>query len=118
MYHHHRNALGLVKPVHSQDFNDDRAADDSHRNTADLPLSPHEGSGYNYSIFSHHDDLKRLYIDGIVARALCKTYHGALLAFLADSLAAHLLGGFKGCMSYAHRICRTFMITKEAADMI
>ena len=61
-------------------------------------------------------DLKRLYIDGIVVRPLCKTYHGALLAFLADTLAAHLLGGFKGSMSFAHRICRTCMITKEAAQ--
>lgn len=57
VYRHHRDALGLVKSVQGQDFNDDKAADDSHRNTADLPLSPHEGSGYDYSIFSHHDDM-------------------------------------------------------------
>ena len=57
MYRHHRDALGLVKSIQSQDFNDDRATDDSHRNTADLPLSPHEGFGYDYSTFSHHDEM-------------------------------------------------------------
>ena len=63
-------------------------------------------------------DLKRLYIDGIAVTigSTFKTYHGALLAFLADTLAAHLLGGFKGSMSFAHRICRTCMITKVAAQ--
>ena len=63
-------------------------------------------------------DLKRLYIDGIAITIASsfKIYHGALLAFLADTLAAHLLGGFNGSMSFAHRICRTCMITKEAAQ--
>ena len=64
------------------------------------------------------EDLKRLYIDGVTVNIgpLTKTYHGALLAFLADTLAAHLVGGFKGSMSFAHRICRTCMITKEEAQ--
>ena len=64
------------------------------------------------------EDLKRLYIDGIAVKIgpVSKTYHGALLAFLADTLAAHLVGGFKGSMSFAYRICRTCMITKEAAQ--
>ena len=64
------------------------------------------------------EDLKRLYIDGITVKLgpLNKTYYGALLAFLADTLAAHLVGGFKGSMSFAYRICRTCIITKEAAQ--
>ena len=61
------------------------------------------------------EDLKRLYIDGITG-PLHKTYHGALLAFLADTPAAHLVGGFKGSMSFAYRICRTCMITKDSAQ--
>ena len=36
-----------------------------------------------------------------------------LLAFLADTLAAHALGGFKGSMSFARRICRSCMATTE-----
>ena len=36
-----------------------------------------------------------------------------LLAFLADTLAAHALGGFKGSMSFAHRICRSCMATTD-----
>lgn len=37
----------------------------------------------------------------------------SLLAFLADTLAAHSLGGFKESMSFAHRICRSCMATTE-----
>ena len=64
------------------------------------------------------EDLKSLYIDGITISMghESKTYHGALLVFLADTLAAHLVGGFKGSMSFARRICRTCMITKEEAQ--
>ena len=36
-----------------------------------------------------------------------------LLAVLADTLAAHCLGGFKESMSFAHRICRSWMATTE-----
>lgn len=36
-----------------------------------------------------------------------------LLAFLADTLAAHALGGFKGSMSFAYRICRSCLATTE-----
>ena len=39
------------------------------------------------------------------------TFYGELLAFLADTLAAHLLGGFKGSMAFALRICRSCMIS-------
>ena len=59
------------------------------------------------------EDLKELYCDGIVGlfNGESHIYHGALLAFLADTLAAHSLGGFKGSMSFALRICRTCMIS-------
>ena len=36
-----------------------------------------------------------------------------LLAVLADTLAAHCLGGFKESMSFAYRICRSCMATTE-----
>ena len=38
---------------------------------------------------------------------------GALLAFLADNLASHFVGGFKQSMSFVLRICRTCMITRD-----
>ena len=59
------------------------------------------------------DDLKVLYCDGITTRigAIEHRFYGGLLAFLADNLAAHAVGGFKQSMSFALRICRTCMIT-------
>ena len=47
------------------------------------------------------EDLKLLYCDGITVSlgGSERTFYGAVLAFLADTLAAHLLGGFKGSMS-------------------
>ena len=53
------------------------------------------------------EDLKRLYVDGITVSV--DTYYGALIAFLADTQAAHKVGGFKGSVSFAHRICRSCM---------
>lgn len=59
------------------------------------------------------EDLKTLYCDGITISISGKelTFHGTLLAFLADTLAAHAVGGFKGSMSFALRVCRSCMIT-------
>ena len=59
------------------------------------------------------EDLKEIYCDGIAGflNGEPHTYYGALLAFVADTLAAHALGGFKGSMSFALRICRTCMIS-------
>ena len=59
------------------------------------------------------DDLKSLYCDGITVSvgAHTRTFYGGLLAFLADNLAAHAVGGFKESMSFSLRICRTCMIT-------
>ena len=39
------------------------------------------------------------------------TFHCALLVFLADTLAAHLVGGFKQSMLFALRVCCTCMAT-------
>lgn len=46
----------------------------------------------------------------------CEKYEVALLAFLADNLAAHQIGGFKVSMSFAYRMCRTCMSTTENAQ--
>ena len=61
------------------------------------------------------EDLKRLYVDGITVSVDSKqsTYYGALIAFLADTQAAHKVGGFKGSVSFAHRICRSCMATRD-----
>lgn len=45
-----------------------------------------------------------------------KVIHGGLLAFLADNLAAHTVGGFKQSMSFALRICRGCLITRELSQ--
>lgn len=45
-----------------------------------------------------------------------KHYNIALLAFLADNLAAHQLGGFKESMSFAFRICRSCMATRSSSQ--
>lgn len=37
----------------------------------------------------------------------------AIVAFLADTLAAHALGECKGSMSFAHRICCSCMATTD-----
>lgn len=64
------------------------------------------------------EDLKVLYCDGITICTNEKqhTLYGGLLAFLADNLAAHALGGFKESMSFALRICRSCMVTTEQAQ--
>ena len=65
------------------------------------------------------NDLKILYLDGITLNASHShpvVYFGALTAFLADTVAAHKLGGFKGSVSFANRICRSCMATKNSAQ--
>ena len=71
--------------------------------------------GLNAFLSPFVEDLKKLYCDGIVASVggELRTFRGALLAFLADTLAAHAVGGFKGSMSFALRIRRMCMITSE-----
>lgn len=58
------------------------------------------------------EDLKILYDKGFTVQ-FAGEMEGALLAFLADNLAAHELGGFKESFSFAHRICRSCLTDKE-----
>ena len=54
------------------------------------------------------DDLKVLYLDGLVHNSV--VYRGALLAFLGDNLASHLIGGFKEGISFALKgNCNVFL---------
>ena len=66
------------------------------------------------------DDIKTLYCNGIKVSiaGIDHILHGGLLAFLADNLAAHLVGGFKQSMSFALRICRECMITREQSQSL
>lgn len=59
-------------------------------------------------------DLKKHYCDGVTVSVDSekRTFFGGLIAFLADNAAAHMLGGFKGSMSFALRICRTCYTTQ------
>ena len=63
------------------------------------------------------DDLNTLATTGveIAWKSRPKVFHCALIAFLADNLASHLIGGFKLSMSFAFRICRSCMATKESS---
>lgn len=61
------------------------------------------------------EDLKQLYLDGVPVTIGDQhmSLHGGLLTFLSDTLAAHAVGGFKGSVSFALRVCRTCMVTAE-----
>ena len=71
--------------------------------------------GTNVFLMPFVEDLKKWYLDGLQIQigeqnvVLC----GALIAFLADTLAAHAVGGFKGSMSFSLRVCRTCMVTSD-----
>ena len=71
--------------------------------------------GTNAFLTPFVEDLKVLYLDGIsiTSRGSNVTLYGGLVAFLADTLAAHALGGFKGSMSFSLRVCRTCMVTHD-----
>ena len=58
-------------------------------------------------------ELNQLSTSGIEVNGC--TYKGTLVAFLADNLASHTIGGFKQSMSFARHICRSCMTTKEDA---
>lgn len=47
-------------------------------------------------------------IDGIPT-----TFYGTVIVFLADTLAAHQLGGFKSGVGFSLRICRDCMATRD-----
>lgn len=61
------------------------------------------------------ESMQRLANEGISVSFHGETRHFeiGMLAFLADTLAAHALGGFKESMSFSHRICRSCMATTE-----
>ena len=63
------------------------------------------------------DDINKLSSSGIEITRNGKKhiYKGALIAFLADNLASHNVGGFKQSMSFAKRFCQSCMATKEEA---
>ena len=63
------------------------------------------------------DDLKVLACDGVVINSPAgeERQYGALVAFLADNLASHGVGGFKESMSFARHFCRACMTDKEMA---
>ena len=60
------------------------------------------------------DDLNILATTGIDVKVngLSRKLHGGLIAFLADNLASHSIGGFKESMSFARPFCRTCMTDK------
>lgn len=64
------------------------------------------------------EDIKTLYCNGLTVSfgGVDHVFHGGLLAFLADNLASHLVGGFKRSMSFALRICRGCMVTRELSQ--
>lgn len=64
------------------------------------------------------EDLKTLYCDGLTISVAGqkRVFYGGLLAFLADNLAAHLVGGFKQSMSFALGICRGCMVTHDLSQ--
>ena len=65
------------------------------------------------------EDLKSLYCDGITVliNGIERSIHGALLAFLADTLAAHAVGRFKG-MSFALRVCRSCITSAQLQECL
>ena len=65
------------------------------------------------------DDIKKLSSQGffVTVGGNSYQYRAVLLAFLADNLAAHQIGGFKESMSFSLRICRTCMATTEKCQI-
>ena len=67
---------------------------------------------------AHHSALKAIFLV-LVAKLTTIKSNGidsilkALVAFLADNLAAHELGGFKESFSFANRFCRSCLTNKE-----
>ena len=64
-------------------------------------------------------DIKILATSGIsvVCRSgAARTFKGSLLAFLADNVASHAIGGFKGSFSRSYWFCRSCMATHSQAS--
>ncbi len=64
-------------------------------------------------------DLKTLHDTGITIQCAGKdeVWKGVLLAFLADNLAAHELGGFKESFSFSRRFCRSCLTDKNQSHL-
>ena len=71
--------------------------------------------GMNTFLRPFVEDLKQLYCNGLslTIGGENRVFHGSLVAFLADTLAAHQIGGFKCSMSFALRVCRSCMMTPQ-----
>uniref|UniRef100_A0A1X7UXF4 Uncharacterized protein n=1 Tax=Amphimedon queenslandica TaxID=400682 RepID=A0A1X7UXF4_AMPQE len=93
-------------------------------NTEFKVLSIFLSTAVNYSIVEQHgmnealkpfvEELNKLALSEIeVLRNGTKMYKGALVAFLADYLASHTVGGFKQSMSFARHFCFSCMATKD-----
>ena len=50
----------------------------------------------------------------VTTNNVTRNYKGALLAFVADTAASHLVGGFKKSVGSAYRMCRTCMATTDS----
>ena len=72
-----------------------------------------EKHGINAILSPFVQDLNRLATDGvsITVDGVTKVFRGTLIAFLADTQASHLVGGFKRSVGSAYRMCRTCMAT-------
>lgn len=96
-------------------------------------LSPHYCSNYkgiflltvaNVSLIEEHgidkvleplvNDLKVLATTGINVKEGV-VLHASLIAFLADNLASHCIGGFNESMTFAKRFCRSCLTDKESS---
>ena len=61
--------------------------------------------------------LKDLYA-GITVEELDRTFRGGLVAFLGDTLASNLVGGFKEGVGFARKFCRTCEVTCDTSSNI
>ena len=66
------------------------------------------------------DDLKEFSSSGITIDygGTQEVWKGALIAFLADNLASHEIGGFKESFSFANRFCRSCMATSSRSQTL
>ncbi len=63
-------------------------------------------------------DINTLATDGVTVTYCNRTlnFKGSLLAFLADNLASHAIGGFKESFSKTFRFCRNCLATRDKAS--
>ena len=54
-------------------------------------------------------------VDVTLSSGCIQTFKGTLLAFLANNLASHAIGGFKESFSLSYRFCRSHMATHPQA---